>query len=258
MRERAADERGMPVYQGVDTHSNTHVGVALEPMGRRMGVLAVPNSAAGYARLWDWMLEFGTRVAAGVEGTGSYGAGRSRFLRARRLRVVEVNRTSRQHDAVGTASTTPAMRRLRRGRSSRAKLPSGEPKGADGAAESLRALRAARRSAVKARTQAANQLHALVSSAPEQLKASLRGLPAKRLAEKASRLQCAADPVEPTAATKFALRSVARRHRDLSVEISQLEAQIERVAREAAPELVALDGVGPDTAATLLVAAGDN
>jgi transposase len=60
------------------------------------------------------------------------------------------------------------------------------------------------------------------------------------------------------AATRFALRSVARRHRGLSEEIAELDAQIELVAREAAPELVALDGVGPDTAATLLVAAGDN
>ena len=136
---------------------------------------------------------------------------------------------------------------------------SGEPKGADGAAESLRALRVARRSAVKARTQAANQLHALLYTALERLKASLRGLSIGRLAEKAARLQCgAADPADPTAATRFALRSVARRRRVLCEEIAELEARIERVAREAAPELMALNGVGPDTAATLLGAAGDN
>ena len=111
---------------------------------------------------------------------------------------------------------------------------------------------------MKARTQAANQLHALLSTAPERLRANLRGLPTKRLAEKAPRLRCAAAPAEPAAATRFALRSVARRHRALSREISELEAQLERVAREAAPQLMALDGVGPDTAATLLVAAGDN
>ena len=76
--------------------------------------------------------------------------------------------------------------------------------------------------------------------------------------EKARRLRPDAEPGDPTAATKFAVRSVARRHRDLSEEITELEAQIERLAREAAPELTALDGVGPDTAATLLIAAGDN
>src|SRR3954454_22259215 len=203
----AADERGMPVYLGVDTHSDTHVGVALDRMGRRMGALAVPNSAAGYARLWDWMLGFGTPVAAGVEGTGSYGAGLSRFLRARRLRVVEVNRTSRQHrrrhGKHDAGDAEAAARAVLAGEAS------GEPKGADGAAESLRALRVARRSAVKARTQAANQLHALVSTAPERLKASLlRGLATKQLVEKASRFRCGAEPADPTAATKFALRSV--------------------------------------------------
>ena len=195
-------------------------------------------------------------VAAGVEGTGSYGAGLSRFLRARGASVLEVNRTSRQHrrryGKHDAADAEAAARTVMAG------TASGEPKGADGAAESLRALRVARRSAVKARTQAANQLHALVSTAPERLKASLRGLATKRLAEKASRLRRDAQPGDPTAATKFALRSVARRYRVLSEEISVLEAQLELVAREAAPELMALDGVGPDTAATLLVAAGDN
>jgi transposase len=122
----------------------------------------------------------------------------------------------------------------------------------------VRALRIARRSAVKARTQAANQLHALLSTAPERLREGLRGLATKQLVEKASRFRCDAKPDDPAAATKFALRSVARRHRALSEEISELDAQIERLVGEAAPELVALDGVGPDTAATLLVAAGDN
>jgi transposase len=135
---------------------------------------------------------------------------------------------------------------------------SGEPKGADGAAESLRALRVARRSAVKARTQAANQLHALVSTAPDELREVLRGLPTKHLAGKAARFRCGVGPADPAAATKFALRSVARRYRALSEEIAELDARIERLAREAAPALVALDGVGPDTAAALLIAAGDN
>jgi transposase len=116
----------------------------------------------------------------------------------------------------------------------------------------------ARRSAVKARTRAANQLHALVSTAPERLKASLRGFATKQLAQKASRFRCGAESANPTAVTKFALRSVARRYEVLSAEIAELDAHIERLAREAAPELIALDGVGPDTAATLLVAAGDN
>jgi transposase len=76
--------------------------------------------------------------------------------------------------------------------------------------------------------------------------------------EKASRFRCNARPGDPTVATKFAMRSVARRHCVLSEKIAELDARIERLIREAAPELVALDGVGPDTAAALLIAAGDN
>ena len=135
---------------------------------------------------------------------------------------------------------------------------SGEPKGADGAAESLRALRVARRSAVKAKTQASNQLHALLSTAPDGLREGLLGLPTKHLAGKASRFRCGATPADPTAATRFAMRSVARRYRDLSEEIAEPDARIRLLVEEAAPELTALDGVGPDTAASLLVAAGDN
>jgi transposase len=255
MEGLAEERREAPVFLGVDTHSEAHVAVALDAAGRKLGELAVANSEAGYAELVGWALELGIPVAAGVEGTGSYGAGLSRFLRAWDLRVVEVNRTSRQHrrrhGKHDAADAEAAARQVLAG------TASGEPKGADGAAESLRALRVARRSAVKARTQAANQLHALLSTAPERLREDLRGLPTKRLAEKAARFRREA-PGDTTAATRFALRSVARRYRALSEEISELEAQIERLAREAAPELVALDGVGPDTAAALLVAAGDN
>ncbi len=249
-------EWGAPVYLGVDTHSETHVAAALDEAGRLLGVLAIPNNEVGYAELLGWVLGFGALAAVGVEGTGSYGAGLSRFLRSRGVRVMEVNRTSRQHrrrhgkhDAGDAEAAARAVM---------AGTASGEPKGADGAAESLRALRVARRSAVKARTQAANQLHALVSTAPDELREGLRGLPTKHLAKKASRFRCAAGTVDPAAATRFALRSVARRCRALSEEIAELDDWIERLVGEAAPELVSLDGVGPDTAAALLIAAGDN
>ncbi len=254
--ERATDDQSPQVFLGVDTHSEAHVGVALDHAGRRLGMLEISNDRVGYARLREWILGFGILVAAGIEGTGSYGAGLSRFLRAKGVCVLEVNRTSRQHrrrygkhDAGDAEAAARAVL---------AGTTAGEPKGADGAAEMVRALRIARRSAVKARTQAANQMHALLSTAPERLRESLRGLATKQLVEKASRFRRDAKPDDPAATTKFALRSVARRHRVLSEEIAELDAQIERLVEEAAPELVALDGVGPDTAATLLVAVGDN
>jgi transposase len=178
--EKAADDRGVPVFLGVDTHSDAHVAVALDGTGRHLGALRIPNDQVGYARLWDWVLGLGVLVATGVEGTGSYRAGLSRFLRARGASVLEVNRTNRQHrrrhgkhDA-GDAEV--AARAVMAG------TASGEPKGADGAVESVRALRVARRSAVKARTQAANQLHALLSTTPERLREDLRRLATGRLA----------------------------------------------------------------------------
>ena len=250
------ERRDAPVFLGVDTHSEAHVAVALDGAGGRLGELVVPNDRAGYARLWDWAMSLGILVAAGVEGTGSYGAGLSRFLRARGASVQEVNRTSRQHrrrhGKHDAGDAEAAARQVLSG------TAAGEPKGADGAAESLRALRVARRSAVKAKTQAANQLHALLSTAPEELREGLRGLPTKHLAAKASRFRCGAGPVDPARATKLAMRSVARRHQALSGEIAELDAHIEALVEEAAPELVALEGVGPDTAAALLIAAGDN
>jgi transposase len=135
---------------------------------------------------------------------------------------------------------------------------SGVPKSAHGRVEMIRTLRAARRSAIKARTQAANQLQALCVTAPEQLRHRLRGLSTKELVCVAARFRLAGDPTDVPTATKFALRSVARRYEMLSAEISELDEHLDRLVAEAAPELVSLPGIGTDNAATLLIVAGDN
>lgn len=74
----------------------------------------------------------------------------------------------------------------------------------------------------------------------------------------AAHFRLGGDPEDVESATKFAMRSVARRYRALSEEIAELDAQLERLVAEAAPGLLALLGVGTDHAATLLVAAGEN
>src|SRR3954467_8560764 len=134
----------------------------------------------------------------------------------------------------------------------------GQPKSADGEVEMIRTLRITRRSAVKARVGAANQLQNLLITAPEGLKSELCGLSTARLVAIASRFRPGPNPSDVEAATKFALRSVARRYQRLSEEISELDEQLDRLVTEAAPELVAVKGVGTDTAASLLIAAGDN
>ena len=121
----------------------------------------------------------------------------------------------------------------------------------------IRMLKSAKDSAVKARTQALNQMKALVVTAPAQLREHLTGLTAAALVTRCKSFR--PGRLEgPTAAAKYALRSLARRYRQLGNEIKDLEAEIRRLTRTAVPALVDGFGIGPDTAATLLIAAGSN
>ena len=122
----------------------------------------------------------------------------------------------------------------------------------------IRVLRSVRQSAMKARSQAANQLQALLVTAPEDLRHRQRQLPTKELVATCARFRLGSDPDEVHTATRFALRSVARRYDTLSREIAQLDAQLDQLVAQVAPELVSLTGIGTDHAATLLIVAGDN
>jgi len=247
------------VILGVDTHLDFHVAVAVDLLGRRLGESSAPTTVKGYEGLLSWAEGFGPVRCAGVEGTSSYGAGLARHLRASGVEVLEVERPERRRRS--------SRRNLKKSDSSDAEAAarvvlageaSGVPKSGDGRVEMIRTLRAARRSAIKARTQAANQLQALRVTAPEQLRNRLRGLSTKELIRVAARFRLADDPRDVASATKFALRSVARRYEALSEEILELEAHLDRLVGQAAPELVALAGIGTDNAATLLIVAGDN
>ena len=124
--------------------------------------------------------------------------------------------------------------------------------------EAIRALWVARRSAMKARTQALNQLKAQRVTAPDGLRDRLRALTLAGLVRMASRFRPAEDLDDPAEATKFVMRSVARRYRALSDEIAELDVRIGGLVAEAAPALVALPCVTTETASALLLAAGDN
>ena len=241
---------------GVDTHKDVHVAVALDGLGRRLGTLSVPTIPAGYKELVNWARGFGPLEHAGVEGTGSFGAGLTRFLRAQGIEVFEVIRPKRR-DQYRSGKSDPIDAEVA-ARAVLAGTAIGQPKDADGEVEMIRTLRITRRSAVKARAQAANQIQALLVTAPEGLKSELCELSTARLIEKASRLRPGATLSDVEAATKFALRSVARRYQHLSKEISELDEQLDRLVSGVAPQLVAVEGIGTDTAASLLIAAGDN
>jgi len=249
----------LEVVLGVDTHLDVHVAVALDHLGRRLGVLTLPTSTKGYEELLSWAEGLGPLRCAGVEGTSSYGAGLARHLKSKGIEVLEVERPkrrqqqgSRRNGKSDHADAEAAARAVLAGEAA------GMPKSADGEVEMIRVLRATRRAAVKARTQAANQLRNLLVTAPDGLRQPLRGLSTKALVATAIRFRLGDRPGNPQEATRFALRSVARRYRSLSEEIAELDIQLARLVAEVAPELVALPGVGTDHAATLLVAVGDN
>ena len=241
---------------GVDTHKDFHVAVALDGLGRRLGALSIPTTPAGYEELVDWANGFGPLEGVGIEGTGSFGAGLTRFLQAEGTKVLEVVRPKRR-EQYRSGKSDPIDAELA-ARAVLAGTATAQPKGADGKVEMIRTLRVTRRCAVKARAQSVNQLKNLLITAPEKLKSELWGLSTAKLVAKVSGFRPGANPSDVEAATKFALRSVARRYQRLSEEICELDEQLDRLVAEAAPELVALEGVGTDTAASLLIAAGDN
>ena len=124
--------------------------------------------------------------------------------------------------------------------------------------ESIRALQVARRGAVKARTQAGNQLRDLIVTAPEALREKLAGLPTHERVTLAARFR-PGDLTSPAEAAKAAMAAVARRHQALAAEIAQLDTALEALVEHAAPAgFLARKGVGTRVAATLLVTAGDN
>ncbi len=247
--------RNEGIVVGVDTHRDVHVAVALSGVGANLGTTSVPTTVAGSSELLRWAQALGPIVAFGIEGTGSYGAGLTRWLAAHGQTVLEVNRPDRRARAREHRSdpldAEVAARAVLSGKAT------GVPKSGLGAVEMIRALRVARRSAMKARTQAANQLVALVLTAPPEIREVLRGMAVPRLVEVAGRFR-PGPLVDPSAAVKTALRHLARRHAALSAEIAALDHDLGALVALAAPGLLAINGVGVEVAGALLVRVGDN
>ncbi len=245
----------MPVTGGVDTHKDTHVAAVLNAVGVVLGTSEFPTTPAGYRRLLTWMRGFGELTVVGVEGTGAWGAGLARHLTSNGVRVVEVQRPNRQfrrrHGKSDTADAIGAARAVQSGEAN------GAPKTADGSVEAIRLLSVARRSAIKARTQAANQMHAVVTTAPAELRTTLARLNTKQVVERCARFHTA-PATSPVGAARRTLRLLARRWQALTTEIVELDAVLDDLTAELAPTLRELPSVGTQTAAILLLAAGDN
>ena len=164
---------GPVVFGGVDTHRDAHVGAVADTAGRLLGSAQFRADPGGYAQLVAWMESRGRIRGVGVEGTGSYGAGLARHLGEAGIGVMEVNRPNRQlRRRRGKDDHTDAEAAARAALSGEA---TAVPKSGDGPVEWIRMLTVVRRSAVKNHTQAANQIHSVAVTAPEPLKAQLRG-----------------------------------------------------------------------------------
>lgn len=240
---------------GVDTHADTHTATVCDHVGRIIATATFDTTPSGYRRLLSWAKRRGQISSFGIEGTGSYGLGLARYLAAQGIEVREVNRTNRQH-------------RRRRGKSdpadseaaARAVLAGDTtaiPREHTGGVEAIRVLTIARRSAVKAKTQAANQVRDLVVTAPDDIRSELRNLRTPARMKHCARWR-PGDPGDARSATRVAIRQLAQRWMALDAEAKQAERQIRVLLEELVPSLLAEVGVSTMNAARLVIAAGQN
>ena len=247
--------RGQRITGGVDTHKDSHTAAALDESGRLLGVATFGACPSGYRRLLQWLTELGSVDRVGIEGTGSYGSGLTRFLLDAQVDVVEVQRPKRQlRRRRGKSDPVDAEAAARAALS---REETGVPKAKNSNVEVLRMLRLQRASAIKARTQAANQLHAVVLTSPEPVRSVLRDLSLSQIICRARRFRRVGTG-DLEKATRGVLKGLARRWHQLDREVAELDRVVEELVRSTAPQLLALQGVGIDVASTLLVTAGDN
>jgi transposase len=245
------------VIVGVDTHKDEHVGVTVDGIGGRLDERFVPATNAGYEQLLAWAQEQGNVVAFGVEGTGSYGIGLARFLRRHGVKVIEVSRPPRRGErrAAGKSDTVDAEHAARQVLSGQA---TASPKTSDGDIEVLRLVKIARDTAVKAHTAAMITLKATLVTASDELRAELEPLTDFKLITACATFEQTSGLTDPAAAMRHVLGSLARRWLELHEEIKIHTRHLKDRTKAVAPQLIATFGVGFDSAAELLLAAGDN
>ena len=245
------------VTGGVDTHADFHVAVVIDSAtGHVAGTTTVDTTTKGYATLLGWMCSHGVVDTVGIEGTGTYGAGLTRFLRAHDVDVVEVDRPDRKarrrHGKSDPVDAEAAARAALAG------TATGIPKTRDGAVEAMRALQVVYDSADRDRTRALNQFGSLLLTAPDAVRDALRGLSERDQLTRAARFidRDGTDPV--VREVRFALRTLARRITDLDDQRDALEQRLRGLVADHGRAVAGLRGAGVHTAAALLTTAGDN
>jgi len=248
--------RIVEVTGGVDTHADIHVGAAIDSNGGLLGVESFQADESGYCDLLGWLSGLGNVTKVGVEGTGSWGVGLTQYLTSHDVMVVEVDRPNRQtRRRQGKSDPSDAVSAARAALSGTATVT---PKSRNGPVEQMRVLLVARRSARQQRIQSLNQLRHLVFTAPEPIRVRFKDRYKTGLVTEAANMRPrkGSDPILFT--TNLMIRGLARRIQGLNGEIKQIDRMLTELIERTAPSLLELHGVGPDTAASLLVAAGDN
>ena len=245
------------VTAGVDTHKDLHVAAVVDDHDRVLGSQCFATTRHGYKQMLTWMRSFGQLRRVGVEATGTYGAGLLRYLQTAGVEVLEVTAPDKQDrrkrgksddlDAQNAAHAAFAGKRTV------------TPKSRDGMIESLRVLRACRKTAVAARRVALQMIQSTIVCAPDELRETLRKMTRLQLVRTlAAWRPDLADYRNVVSAYRISLKSLGRRYLELHDEIADLDTMIIAIIDELAPALVARNSIGHGSAAQLLLTAGDN
>lgn len=245
------------VIGGVDTHKDLHVAAIVDEHGHVLGNQCFATTRHGYKQMLAWMRSFGQLRRIGVEATGTYGAGLLRYMRTAGVEVLEVTAPDK-HDRRkrGKNDDLDAQNAAHAALTGKRTVT---PKSRDGMIESLRVLKACRKTAVAARRVALQMIQNTIVCAPDELRETLRKMTRMQLVRTlAAWRPDLTDYRSVVSAYKITLKSLGRRYLELHDEVADLDTMIIAIVDELAPNLVAQNSIGHESAAQLLLTAGDN
>lgn len=239
---------------GADTHLDTVHLAALDAMGKPLADAEFRTRPTDYYVAVKWAQSFGQVQIAGIEGTSSYGAGLTRAFQDAGIEVAEVNRPDRA--ARRRQGKSDPLDAYAAARAALAGHGLAVPK--DQHTHALRALLIARRGAVKARTAAINQITALLITAPAELRERYRRYTPTQLIAVLARCRPSSHTHPTSVAVLTGCKALAQRVEFLKRQGKDLTTELDALVTAINPGLRAAYGVGPDTAAQLIITAGTN
>jgi transposase len=234
---------------GVDTHKHEHLARAVDRLGQILGGLTITTNPHGYSELLRWLRAFDDDVLVGIEGTGSYGAGLCEYLLAAGITVVEVERPRRQERRRGKSDEIDALLAAKK---VLAKDGLSTPR-AGGTRQALQALLIANRSCMSERTRLLNQLQALHTSAPVALRERIGPGNGRNLASRVVKMRARTGAPQSEQIIFTVLRDLARRARELGLQAAAYKRELAQLIGSLDAALLDEYGVGPISAAKLLV-----